>query len=434
MWLDEFERFPPLTEIAQRMRAGTITSVRLVETCLERIEAQEPRIRAWAHLNPEEALRQAHQLDSVPPHGILHGVPVGVKDVIDTAKLPTLLGSMAESGRLPTEDAHCVTTLRTHGAVLLGKTTTSQYASLAPTVTRNPYNTHHTPGGSSAGSAAAVAAGMVPFSIGTQTLGSTIRPAAYCGVFGMKPSYGYLPLGGVLSVSQRLDTLGVFASCPEDLSVVIATLLVGRRETEKPQAATRFRAVRTPWWDRASGLAQEAFNAAVHLLDSQGFELSHDQLPASAEQLPALQGLIAQFDMTNSLRPRLQEHAHDIDEVLADKMAEGASISHESYWSAVAHIDGTRPAIQALFNDGAVMVTPATMGIAPPALEGTGDSTFNRPWSVLGNPVISVPVATDSTTGLPLSVQLIGSLGSDFGLIRAAQQLWSLARLQRITL
>lgn len=431
MWLDDFEAFPPLTAIAERMASGAITAQQLVETCLTRIEAREPDVRAWTFVDAEGALRHAHALDRETPRGPLHGIPVGIKDVIDTAGIPTRLGSAAEQDRVPDEDAHCVAVLRERGAIVLGKTSTSEYASLAPTSTKNPRNLEHTPGGSSAGSAAAVGAGMVPFALGTQTLGSTIRPAAYCGVVGMKPSYGFLPLGGVLSVSQRLDTLGIFATSPDDLGTIIAEMSHGAppaRRSSPDASLPAFRAVRTPWWGRADDTSREAFERAVELLTAQRLSVTDGDLPRGAEDLPELQGLIAQFDMTNSLSVRFRRHGETFTPELAAKMIEADRIDPDHYWAAITRVEALRPSIQELFDDGRVMITPATTGVAPAISAGTGDSTFNRPWSILGNPVISVPVAVHSPTGLPLSVQLIGAVGSDLDLIRAAGLLARAAR------
>src|SRR5688500_3543075 len=264
---------------AQRIRDGVLTSEELVQECLERIRALEPKVQAWQFLDEEHALAQARALDerkrNGEPLGPLHGVPVGVKDIIDTADMPTENGTVLHQGRTPREDAGVVTMLRVAGAVILGKTVTTECAYFTPGKTRNPHNPEHTPGGSSSGSAAAVGAGMVPLALGSQTAGSVIRPAAFCGVYGFKPTHGLIPRSGILQLSRTLDHVGLFARSVEDLALLLeqlqgydegdpdtrprARIPFGEIAREDPPLEPMFALVKTPHWERADADLKEAF-------------------------------------------------------------------------------------------------------------------------------------------------------------------------------
>src|SRR5213594_438019 len=266
-------------EAARMIREGNVTSVQLVEACLARVREVDSEVQAWAFLDPEHALAQARAADELRMSGqslgALHGVPVGLKDIIDTADMPTENGSVLHAGRTPSHDASVVSLLRGAGAVILGKTVTTEFATRTPGKTRNPHNPAHTPGGSSSGSAAAVAAGMVPLALGSQTTGSTIRPASFCGVYGLKPTHGLVPRHGMFRLSRTLDHVGLFARSIEDLALLME-LVVGYAErdpdsrprarvpyrdvaAEEPPLTPMFAFVKTSLWERVDADAREAF-------------------------------------------------------------------------------------------------------------------------------------------------------------------------------
>src|SRR5881296_3507784 len=287
-------------EAARMIREGVISSVELVEACLARVREVDADIQAWAFLDPEHALAQARAADefrlSGQPTGPLHGVPVGIKDIIDTADMPTENGSVLHAGRTPSRDAAVVSLLRGAGAVIMGKTVTTEFATRTPGKTRNPHDPAHTPGGSSSGSAAAVAASMVPLALGSQTNGSTIRPAAFCGVYGFKPTHGLIPRHGMFMISRTLDHVGLFARTIEDIAL-LASLLVGYDErdpdtrpraripfaevaAEEPPLAPMFAFLKTSLWDRVDGDARKAFE---ELVDRLGDRVEEIELSSGVE-------------------------------------------------------------------------------------------------------------------------------------------------------
>ena len=285
-----------VTEAAARIARGEVSSEELVAACLERIEALEPQVRAWEYLDPERAMAQARAADTLRKEGKgvgpLHGVPVGIKDIIDTADMPTENGCRAHSGRQPTADAVCVTALKRAGAVIMGKTVTTELATFTPGKTRNPRNPEHTPGGSSSGSAAAVASGMVPVALGTQTGGSVIRPAAFCGVYGFKPTFGLIARPGVLMQAPSLDTIGVFGRSLADVALVVDAMqgyderdpasiassrpnLLARAKEDWP-LPPMFTFVKTHAWGEADAVTREAFGELVEHLGDKVEEISID--------------------------------------------------------------------------------------------------------------------------------------------------------------
>src|SRR5256712_13836431 len=289
-------------EGARMIRDGVITSVELVQACLARVREVDGQIQAWAFLDPEHALAQARAADeyrmSGQPTGALHGVPVGIKDIIDTADMPTENGSVLHAGRTPSRDASVVSLLRAAGAIVMGKTVTTEFATRTPGKTRNPHNPAHTPGGSSSGSAAAVAAGMVPLALGSQTTGSTIRPASYCGVFGFKPTHGLIPRHGMLQLSRTLDHVGLFARTIEDVALLLEQLAAHDERdpdsrprahvpycavvAQEPPLAPMFAFLKTSLWDRADGDAREAFE---ELVDNLGGRIEEIELLVATDEV-----------------------------------------------------------------------------------------------------------------------------------------------------
>jgi Asp-tRNA(Asn)/Glu-tRNA(Gln) amidotransferase A subunit family amidase len=381
------------TEAARQLAARELSSEALVASCLERIAAREPELRAWAWLDEEAALAQARSLDGEPARGPLHGLPVGVKDVIDTADMPTAYGSPIYAGHRPERDADCVAWLREAGAVVLGKTVTTEFATYEPPPTVNPLDPARTPGGSSSGSAAAVAAGMVPLAYGTQTAGSVIRPASFCGVVGFKPAHGWCSTDGVKRLSERLDTLGVLARTVED-----AALLGG---FSSPSGSGRVAFCRTPWWDRLEdGAVLESAAAAL------GAE--EVELPAEFTGLAEAQETVMAFDIARNLEPEWLDHRDGLSAAMRDYIERGRSVTGEEAEAGAALRDRCHTLLPGVFAGFDALLVPGALGEAPLRVEGhTGDPLLCRAWTFLGVPAISVPGLV-GPAGMPMGVQLVG--------------------------
>jgi len=406
-------------EAARRIAAGELSSAALVAACLERISEREGTVRAWAHLDAGAALAQARERDAEAPRGPLHGVPVGVKDIVDTADLPTERGSAIHAGRRPGADAACVSRLRAAGAVILGKTVTTEFAYFSPGPTRNPADPARTPGGSSSGSAAAVADAMVPVAIGSQTAGSVIRPAAFCGTLGLKPTRGLVDLTGVMALSGNLDTLGWFARDAEDLALLGAVLADDWPDAGEPGGAPAFALVRTPWWDRADPDAQGAVTRAADRLASAGARVRHLDLPERFAALPEAQEALMAFDMARSLAHEHEHHAGELSAVLRALLERGHTIDRAVAEGAVALGAECRALLAEHLEPGETLLVPAVSG-EPPAFDDgiTGDPFFCRPWTLLGVPALSVPGATGSD-GAPVGVQFVAPGRADAALVAA---------------
>src|SRR3954452_1355879 len=411
-------------EAARRIAARERTSVALVEACLERIAEREEEVRAWAHLDAGAALTEARRRDAArAPLGPLHGVPVGVKDIVDTADLPTECGTPIHAGRRPARDAACVARLRAAGAVVLGKTVTTELAYYQPSKTRNPAAPGRTPGGSSSGSAAAVADGMVPVAIGSQTAGPGIRPAAVCGVLRLKPTGGVVDLDGVKALSASLDTLGWFARDVADLALLGAALADrwpgdaagdGDRGGEPPAVAL----ARTPWWDHADPDGRRAVEEAARRLRDAGASVRELELPERFAPLPDAQQTVMAFDMARSLAWEHEHHAGELSDVLRELLERGRDIAREDADKAGALGAECRALPAAPLQAGEVLLAPAVVGEPPPLDDGpTGDPHFCRPWTLLGVPALAVPAATGSS-GAPIGVQLIAPAHAEAALLR----------------
>ncbi len=420
---------------ARRIAEGALTSEALVGACLERIAALEPEVAAFAQLDPELALRQARQADrqraSGRGIGPLHGVPVAVKDVIDVAGLPCEYGTPAFSGRNPGRDAACVSALRDAGAVILGKTVTTELAVFTPGKTRNPRDPRRSPGGSSSGSAAAVAAEMVPLALGTQTAGSVIRPAAYCGVWGSKPSFGLVSRHGVLSQSPPLDTVGSFARSLEDLALVTEVMAASdardpdswprsrppltRIAAEPPPLRPQLCFVESPAWPQAEAVTRAAFG---ELRAALGDALDSVELPAIFAQALDWQRLIQLADIAKSYGPIVERAGETISPALRELVAEGRAVTAVDYNRARDMVEPLNAGLAQIFQRYDAIVTPATTGVAPLGLESTGAPAFCALWTYLGVPSVSLPLL--EAEGLPLGVQLVGPRRDDARLLRTA--------------
>jgi Asp-tRNA(Asn)/Glu-tRNA(Gln) amidotransferase A subunit family amidase len=409
------------SEAARAIQSGRLTAEALVNACLERIAARDGELAAWVHLDADAALAQARALDRQPARGPLHGVPVGIKDIFDTADLPTEHGSPIYRGNRPRADAAAVMLLRKAGCVILGKTATTEFALIHPASTRNPRNPAHTPGGSSSGSAAAVADHMVPLALGTQTGGSVIRPAAYCGVVGLKPTFGSINRSGVKQVSDTLDTVGLFANTVEDTALAL-NVLSGRRmpDFSFKAAAPRIGFARTSRWNDADAATRAALEAAAKRLASAGADVRDASLPAAAEALFVEHGPIMNFEAARALAWEEAQHRDAISAALLKRLDEGWAWSRERYDSARQTTRDARRQFADLMRDFDLLLTPSAREEAPKGLASTGDSVFNRVWTLLGVPCLTLPWGS-GPNGLPLGIQLVSAVEQDTALLAHAQ-------------
>lgn len=426
-------------DAARAIRDGAINSEQLVEACLARIQEADGEVQAWAFLDPAHALAQARARDLDRSKGRavgpLHGIPVGIKDIIDTGDMPTEDGTALHAGRTPAADAAVVAKLRAAGAVIMGKTVTTECATYTPGKTRNPHNTAHTPGGSSSGSAAAVAAGMVPLALGSQTNGSVIRPASFCGVYGFKPTHGLIPRSGIMKLSRTLDHVGVFARTIEDVAL-IAEQLVGWDEADpdtrprarmplseiaaqEPPLPPRLAFVKGPVWGRAASETHEAF---AELAAELGEQLAEIELPGSAERALEWHRTIMHAEMAANLDLEWERGRDQLSESLRTQLADGRALSALDYQKALARIPLLNEAFAGIFREFDALLTPSAPGSAPHGLDATGDPAFCTLWTLCGMPAINLPLMR-STDGLPLGVQLVASRGNDARLLRTARWL-----------
>jgi amidase len=413
-------------EAAQAIAAGTITSEALVTACLERITAREESVRAWEYLAPQAALAQARARDHSPAQGPLHGVPVGIKDLIDTVDMPTSYGSPIYAGHRPAWDAASVALLRAAGAVILGKTVTTEFAMFTPGKTANPHNVAHTPGGSSSGSAAAVTDMMVPLALGTQTAGSIIRPASFCGVVGYKPTHGQFPVAGIKALSQTLDTLGGLARSVADVALLRAALVGGPLQLPALERAPRLGLCHTPQWPFATDATREALESAGQQLAAAGAEVRQLALPPAFEHLAAAQETIQIFEGARCCAYELTTHRDRLSAKLLELLAPAEGLTYAAYAEALALADTCRRQLEAIFTDYDALLVPSAPGEAPAGLEATGNPIFNRMWTLLHTPAVTLPSHT-GPNGLPVGVQVIGPLGMDDRLLAIAA--WMHARL-----
>lgn len=429
-------------EAAEAIAEGHLSAEEYITACLERIEAIDGQVQAFVHLDRQDALMQARALDerrrNGQPIGMLHGLPVAIKDIFDTADYPTECGSPLLAGRRPVRDSTVVARLRSAGAVIIGKTVTTEFAYFHPGPTRNPHNLEHTPGGSSSGSAAAVAAGMVPLAVGSQTNGSVIRPASYCGVYGCKPSHGLISRARVLQLSRTLDHVGVFARTLPDTALILEALAgydpldedtrpvaapdFLDRVTEGPPMPPRFAFVRTPVWDRADEDARQAIEQLVARLGdaADAVEMPESYLAAWDDHR-----LIMAAEMAHNLGPAIARGGEQASKVFRDLVVEGRAVGATQYLASRANVRRYNAGLEEIFKEYDAIVTLATTGTAPKA-DVTGNPVFCSFWTLTGLPALSLPLLQGSN-GLPLGIQLIGQADDDARLLRSAN--WLINRL-----
>jgi Asp-tRNA(Asn)/Glu-tRNA(Gln) amidotransferase A subunit family amidase len=414
-------------EAARRIERGELSAADLMRSCLDRIAEREGEVHAFAHLDPDAAMAQARALDASPWRGPLHGLPLGVKDLIDSADMPTGYGSAVYSGARPAADAAALALCREAGALVPGKTVSTEFAYFHPGPTRNPRGLQHTPGGSSSGSAAAVACSMLPLALGTQTAGSVIRPAAYCGVVGFKPSFGLIPRAGIKSLSETLDTVGTFGRSVED-AALLASVLTGDPGLRQPRAdaAPRIGLCPTPDWPQADADVQAAWAQAQRALAPQAARLADVPWPAALPDLVTLHKRVMAYEMARALSHERVQHRSALSQPLLDLLDAGMSITAAENAADLASTVAARALADAWFGDFDVLLAPSATGEAPAGIAATGDPLFCRGWTLLGLPCVHLPFAIGAS-GLPVGLQLVARAGQDRRVLAAAQ--WCMARL-----
>ena len=435
---------PELTavEAAKRVRGGSVSSEELVRATLARIAEADQAVEAWAFLDASYALEQARRADRARNEGRdlgpLHGVSVGVKDVFDTADMPTENGTVLHAGRRPAKDATVVSLLRQAGAIILGKTVCTELGLVAPGKTKNPHDPGRTPGGSSSGSAAAVAARMTPLATGSQNNGSVIRPASYCGVYGYKPTFGRISRDGVLRQSPSLDQIGVFGRTVEDVALLAQELMAfdpGDRAmrptshpnllavaSQDPPAEPRLAFVKTPVWSQASQPAQEAFARLIAQLGPRVVEIS---LPSIFDSAHAVHRTVMEPELALHYHTEYSTSKDRLSPTLCEIIQRGQALPATDYLRALEQIPPLAEALDNTLAGFDAVLTPATPGEAPVGLQSTGSPVFCRIWTLCGVPALSMPLLRGGD-GLPLGVQLVAPRGDDARLLRTARWLANL--------
>ena len=428
------------TNASRMLNTGEITSEALVRAYIARITVRDASVLAWAHFKPEKILAAARDCDAARRQGQsfdrLAGIPVGIKDIIDTTDYPTENGSAIFAGRRPDRDASIVAQLKAAGAIIMGKTVTTELAFFGPGKTKNPRDPSRTPGGSSSGSAAAVADFQVPLAIGTQTAGSIIRPASYCGVIGYKPTFGYVSRSGVLAQSAPLDTIGGYARSVEDIALLMdsicgydatdAAMISGVKPPlsaalTKPLArAPRFAFIKSPAWPNADAAARRAYEDYAGGFGARA-EVVETPLPSEFDSCLRLQQIVQFADIAKNYGPIADANPDRVSVKLKEIIAEGRTFSAADIAAARAEAEPLYDALQPILENYDAILTPAAPGVALSGLGATGSPIFNALWTYLGMPCISLPLL--EVDGLPLGVQLAGARNQDGDLLRAAQWL-----------
>jgi Asp-tRNA(Asn)/Glu-tRNA(Gln) amidotransferase A subunit family amidase len=407
--------------------SGDITAEALMRACLDRA-TERGDVRAWAWLHPGGALAAARAADRAGRPGLLAGLPLGIKDIIDTADMPTEHGSPIYHGNRPFADAACVALLRMAGGVIMGKTVTTEFANRFPGATVHPHNAAHTPGGSSSGSAAAVADWQVPAALGTQTGGSVIRPAAFCGVVGYKPSFGEFARSGIKLQCHNLDTLGILCRAVDDLPPLRAALLAApRRSIDRDTAPPRIGVCRTPAWGKADAATQALIDGTAARLAGAGAAMHEIAFAAEFATIHEHHRRIFNYEAAHNYAYEYEEHYDKVSPVLRDTvLTPGRELSLAAYIEALERAEAFRRHLDDLFADCDVLLTPSAAGEAPEGLGSTGDPSFNSIWTLGWVPCVTLPAAT-GPRGLPLGVQLVGKRFADEALLDAAA--WITAQL-----
>ena len=408
------------TTVRKMMADGSFTATEYLRACLDRIAGRETEIGAWTYVAKERALEQAATADGSPGPSVLQGIPIAIKDIIDTHDMPTEHGSPIYKGSIPAADAACVAMLRRAGAIVLGKTVTPEFAAVTPGRTANPHNLKHTPGGSSSGSAAAVADFMVPAAIGTQTVGSTIRPASYCGVVGYMPSHQILPVQGVKVQAGSLDNLGILTRSVADVALVANAILGGEALRAEPLAhAPRIGFCPSPHWPQAQAATRQVMEEATALLRGAGASVETVELPANFDAVLDAHWTILAFEFARAMAYEFYNHADKLSPRLVGLLERGFATPFSDYTAACALAAARQREFAPIVGAYDVLLTPAAAGEAPEGLTAPSDLLFQRFWTMLHVPTITLPGFT-GPQHLPVGIQLIGPQFEDTKLLRAA--------------
>lgn len=402
---------------------GKLTAEALMASCIARVKAREDTVRAWAYIDAEAVLEAARARDCETRRGPLHGIPIGVKDIIDTSDMPTAYGSPIYSRHQPAADAACVALAREAGAVIMGKTVSTEFATRHPGKTRNPHNGAHTPGGSSSGSAAAVADRMVPAAFGTQTTGSIIRPSAYCGVVGYKPTFGTINRTGVKPLSDTMDTIGLHARSVADIALILS-VISGHSYPDLKVVADerppwRIGLCRTPYWDRADAATHALLEDVANRLGRAGSKVRELVLPEPFPDAFHAQDVINEFDTWRALAFERTRHPEKLSTTLRERLARAGRRSSTEYTIAQKLAAKCRRLADEMYTEWDVLVVPAAPGEAPNGLDSTGDPIFSQLWTLLHGPAATIP-AGHGPSGLPLGIQLVGPRGHDLRVLACA--------------
>jgi len=412
-------------ELAHKIADGETTSEAVVRDCVSRIEARDDVVKAWVNFDAARALEQARSLDRGPQRGPLHGVPIGVKDIIDTFDMPTEMGSPIYRGNRPPADAACVALLRRAGAVILGKTATCEFAGMAPAATTNPHNAAHTPGGSSSGSGAAVADHMVPAALGTQTGGSVLRPSSYCGIFGYKPTYNSFNKEGVKSAAESIDTIGWLARSIEDIALLTAVLRMQRPQPVPAMSrAPRIALCRTEMWDSAQPETRAAVEGAAAALAKAGATVGEIALPGEFDGLRRIaRETINFYERAAGMAYEWDHHREHLSAQMSRYIESGQQTSRDEYLEGLRRVERCRTLMPSVFADFDVLLAPCVQGEAPKGLASTGDGSMQAIWTALHVPTMTLPTHR-GPNNLPVGIQLVGQRYDDDRLMAVARWSW----------
>jgi Asp-tRNA(Asn)/Glu-tRNA(Gln) amidotransferase A subunit family amidase len=418
------------TTLVRLIESGELTAEGVVRSCLDRIAEREPVVRAWSHLASEEALAVAREFDRSGRKNLLHGVPFGLKDIFDTADMPTTYGSPIYVGCLPPADSSAAALPRAAGGILLGKTVTTEFANRHPGPTTNPHDPDFSPGGSSSGSAAAVADFMVPLAVGTQTGGSVIRPAAYCGVVGFKPSFGLFPPAGMRINTEALDTVGIMARSVGDIALFRAAMTaIPYTLPTMLETAPRLGLCRGPHWDDAQPEGRAVLETAADRLASAGAMVRDTELPQECAEADDIQRTLGSFEGLRNHMPELYRYEALLSRELRDeKISQGRRLTLDDFRSACRSAERARAAAREWAGNFDAILTLPAPGQAPRGLASTGSAVFNLVWTQLWMPCLTLPAGT-GPDGLPVGIQLVGRRHDDARLLDVG--LWVESRLNQ---
>jgi Asp-tRNA(Asn)/Glu-tRNA(Gln) amidotransferase A subunit family amidase len=415
----------PATEIVKKIAAGETTCEAVVRDCLARIAARDDVVKAWVNFDPEHALAQARMLDRAPHRGPLHGVPIGLKDTIDTFDMPTEMGSPIYRGHRPRADASCVALLRRAGAVILGKTATCEFAGSAPPSTTNPHNAAHTPGGSSSGSAAAVADHMVPAALGTQTGGSVLRPSSFCGIFGYKPTYNMFNKEGVWPAADSIDTIGWLAGALDDIELLTAVLRMQKPQPPRTLSGPpRIGVWRTDLWDTAQDESKAAIEDAAARLGKAGAKVRNARMSDAFSGLHVVARSAIGFYERAACMAFFWDHRREqLSPQMQRYIENGHGISRDEYVAGLRRLDECRAQLVSVFEDFDVLLVPCVPGEAPRGLAATGDPSMQAIWTALHAPSMTLPTHR-GPNNLPVGIQLVAQRFDDNRLFATARWIW----------